>query len=83
MKKNKGILKNELAFFRKEQARFVKDHYGKLVVIVGDKVLGFYDSDLEAYLDTKKKELSKPFLIRKCVPPEEEPTFTLHTLGSI
>ena len=65
-------LETEIAFFKARQSELAQDHHGKFVVIIGESVTGYYDSELEAYMDARKKAGSRMFLIRKCVPPEQE-----------
>ena len=65
-------LDRPLAVFREKQEKFATEHYGKYVVIHKDTVVEFYDEQLDAYLEAKDKFAGGSFLIRKCVPPEEE-----------
>lgn len=79
MKQPAGHLDRELALFKERQLQFARDHYGKLVVIVGDAIEGYYDSELEAYTAARAKFGVRPFLIRRCVPPDEEVRHTFHS----
>ena len=65
-------LERPIAYFKAHQEEFSKDHHGQFVVIHEDSVEGFYDDELEAYLDAKSKFPVGSFLLRSCIRPEEE-----------
>ena len=66
-------LERPLAYFRVHQEEFVKEHYGQFVIIHEDKVEGFFDDELDAYLVAKKKKLPPgSYLLRPCIRREEE-----------
>ena len=52
---------------------------GRFVVIKNQKVLGVYDSDLEAVEETSKTEEMGTFLVQKCVAGDEGLTQTFHS----
>ena len=79
MKQTVGHLDRELALFKERQLQFAQDYYGKLVVIAGDTIEGYYDSELEAYTAARAKFGVRPFLIRRCVPPDQEMHHTFHS----
>ena len=79
MKQTAGHLDRELALFKERQLQLARDYYGKLVVIVGDAIEGYYDSELEAYTAARAKFGVRPLLIRRCVPPDEEVRHTFHS----
>ena len=54
----------------------MKRHGGKYIVIVGEKVVGVFDSDMEAYLQTKKTHDVGTFLIQHCLPGKNSYTQT-------
>ena len=65
-------LARPLALFRRHQEEFARDNHGRYVVIHEDDVEGFYDDQLDAYLEAKAKFPPGSFLVRQCVRPEEE-----------
>jgi len=71
-------LKKEFEF-KKNQDKLVAEHGGKFVVISGGKVIGTYDSELEAYNETQKEHALGTFLIQHCVPGTEGYTKTFHS----
>ena len=66
-------LKKEFRYYLKNENRFIKNHYGKVVVIKGKKELGFYNSDQEAMEKTVKAgHKLGTFLIQACLPGATE-----------
>lgn len=62
------MLKHEFEYFLEHQEELLKSHNGKFLVIKGQKVIGVYDSELEAVEETSKKEKIGTFLVQKCEP---------------
>ena len=71
--KNKSMnaLEKEFKFYLENQASIFAEYGGKYVVIVGDEVVGAYDSMADAYYDSAKKYEPGTFLIQKCTEGEE------------
>ena len=44
----KNPLERELRIFAKHKPEWIEEHQGKFVLIKDDKVLGFFDTELEA-----------------------------------
>lgn len=76
---NRLMLNKELQYFSLHQDRFVQEHAGEYVVIVGEDVIGFYETEIDAYTDAIKNHPLGSFLIRLCVPPSEQPTANFYT----
>ena len=72
-------LEREIEFFKSMQPKLAQDHHGKFVVIRGESIEGFYETELKAYVTMREKMGSEPFLIRECVRPEEEFRHTFHS----
>lgn len=72
-------LEKEIAFFKSIQSELARDHHGLFAVIYGESVKSIHESALKAYMTARKELGSKPFLIRECVPPEEELRYTFHS----
>lgn len=68
------MLEKEFEYFRDHQDEIVKKYEGKYVVIKGGDILGAYDSELDAYLETEENHDPGTFLIQKAEPGED--TFT-------
>lgn len=60
------MLKNEFEYYLKHQKEFVEKYNGKFIAIKNRKVIGAYDTELEAVKETSKKEELGTFLVQKC-----------------
>ena len=72
-------LEREIAFFKSIQSGLAQDHHGLFVVIHGESIEGFYESELKAYAAARKSIGPEPFLIRECIRPEEEFRHKFHS----
>jgi hypothetical protein len=72
-------LENEFKYFKDNQAELVSKFSGRFIVIRGESVVGDYGSELEAYLESKKKYQLGTFLIQHCLPGDEITTQTFHS----
>ena len=70
--RSSDALGQQLAYFREHQSWLAEQHHGKVVVIHGETVVGFFDSDAEAYAAAVKEHNPGSFLIRRCLRLEEE-----------
>ena len=59
-------LEKEYRFYEKHEKELVEKHLGKVVVIVGEEVVGVYDSEAEAYTAEYEKREPGTFLIQQC-----------------
>ncbi len=73
------MLKDEFDFYIKNQEELVGKYKGKFLVIKGQKVIGVYDSEIDAYTRTVEKEELGTFLIQECQPGQENYTQTFRT----
>lgn len=72
-------LEKEFKYYIKNQKELVKKYNGKYIVIKDEKVIGSYDSEIEAIEKTSKTEELGTFLVQKCEPGEESYTQTFHS----
>lgn len=66
-----NLLENEFKFYLDNQASILAKYGGKFVVIVGDEVVGAFDTMAEAYYDSAKKYEPGTFLIQHCTEGED------------
>jgi hypothetical protein len=78
MATRKGLEK-QLEFYIKNQAELLKTYEGKYIVIKNEKILGSYESEMEAYVETIKEHKVGSFLIQLCLPGEDNYTQTFHS----
>ena len=73
------MLEKEFKYYLDNQEELLKKFSGRFIVIKGEEVLGDYDSEVEALLESRKKHEVGTFLIQKCTPGEEDYTETYHS----
>lgn len=73
------MLDKEFKYYLDNQIELVKKYNGKFIVIVGNVVVGVYDSEGEAFLESKKKYEIGTFLIQLCSPGKDSYTQVFHT----
>jgi hypothetical protein len=73
------MLEKEFQFYLKHQDELVKKYEGKCLVIVGEEVVGAYDSEVRAYDEAISRYKKGEFLIQLCSPGEESYTQTYHS----
>jgi hypothetical protein len=74
-----GTLEKEFAYYLKNQKDLVKQHNGKYIVIIGETVVGAYNTEAEALFTTQKSYKLGTFLIQKCTPGKEAYTQTFYS----
>lgn len=72
-------LEKELKYFKENQNELVDEYYGRYIVIKDQKVIGDYDSELEAFESTKQDHEPGTFLIQHCMPGEDVYSETYHS----
>lgn len=73
------VLEKEFKYYLDHQDELVKKYNGKVIVLKDSKVIGTYDSELEAVKETTKKHKLGTFLVQKCEPGTESYTQTYHS----
>jgi hypothetical protein len=76
-----GILKKEFDYYIAHQEEMVEKYNGKVIVLSNQKVIGVYDDDLSALMETQKTQTHKPgtFLIQRVTPGKSGYTQTFHS----
>jgi len=70
------MLEKEFRYYLAHQDELVKKYNGRVLVIIGETVVGDYDDSEEAYLASKENHELGTFLIQKCTPGDE--AYTMH-----
>lgn len=65
------MLEREYAYFKEHRSEFVSRHANEFVVIVGDKVLGFYKTQDEA-LKSVENQPPDSFFVKQCLPADQD-----------
>lgn len=72
-------LEKEFQYYIDNQGELVKEYEGKFIVIKDCKVIGAYDSELEAVETTSEEHKLGTFLVQKCEAGEESFSQTYHS----
>jgi Family of unknown function (DUF5678) len=73
------MLEKEFHFYKEHQTELVEKYNGKFLAIVGEEVVGVYDTQMDAYTETKKQYQPGTFLIQECLPGKSSYTRTFHS----
>lgn len=79
MKTASHLLEHEFKYFVTHQDELVAKYNGKFIVIIGDKVVGSFDTFEGALEDSQKKYKAGTYLIQHCRPGKESYTQTFHS----
>jgi hypothetical protein len=79
MNSNQKMLDKEFKYYLNNQEELVKKYNGKFLVIIGENVVGIYDSFENALIESQDKYTLGTFLIQHCLPGEDNYTQTFHT----
>lgn len=71
------MLEKELEFFIANQERLVQEYRGKTLVIKDQKVVGVYETPLEAYTASMEKYEPGTFMIQPCTEGTDAYTVTI------
>jgi hypothetical protein len=72
-------LEKEFKYYLDHQDEMVKKYNGKYVVIKEDEVIGVYEEELAAVLETQKRHELGTFLVQKVEPGTGAYTQTFHS----
>ena len=75
------MLEIELKYFEINRTGWLKDHYGKFVLIKGEKFLGAFDNQKDALAEGARRFGMQSFLIKKLEEAEELIYIPALTLG--
>lgn len=71
------MLDKEFKYFLSNQAQLVSQYEKKVLVIIGEKVVGVYDNFIDAYTNAQNKYDPGSFMIQLCEPGPEAHTLTI------
>jgi len=73
------MLEKEFKYYLDNQKELLKKYSGRVIVIVGEVVIGDYSTEVEAYTETIKTHKVGTFLLQLCVPGKDSYTQTFHS----
>jgi hypothetical protein len=62
------MLDREFEYYKAHENELVERYKGKFIAIVGEEVVGVFESELTAYQQMKEKYGLGKFLLQHCVP---------------
>ena len=74
-----GTLRKQFDYFLAHHDELVRQFNGKVVVIVGERVEGAFDSELQALTAAQKTHKLGEFLLQRVTPGDEAYTQTFHS----
>ena len=77
------MFKTELQYYKTHKEELLKRHANKYLVIRGDRLLGVYDTDIDAYKAGLEEFGNVAFLIKKVTKEEEVIRFPALVLGVV
>jgi hypothetical protein len=76
------MLDQEFKYFTEHKAELFAQYPGKFIAIVGNDIVGVYDSENEAFIETSKTHALGTFLIKQCDATADSYTQTFHSRAS-
>lgn len=73
------MLDKEFQYYIDNQLKLVKKYNGKYIVIVNNDVVGVYDTEIQAYTESKNEYSLGTFLIQLCKPGKDNYTQAFHS----
>jgi hypothetical protein len=73
------MLEKEFEYYLANQGKLLKKYNNRYLVIVGERVVGDYDTHDDAYFLSQKKHKLGTFLIQKCTKGKGDYTTTIHS----
>ncbi len=75
------MFEKELTYFIENQNDLVKKHEGKVLAIKGEKVVGVYNTPLDAYLKIEENHELGEVMIQPCQEGVKAYTVSIATIG--
>ena len=78
-----NTLQTELQFYEKNKQEYLKLYKGQFVLIKGEKLVGAFTTDAEAYKAGLEQFGNKPFLIKQVLEGDTKVSYPALTVGAI
>ena len=72
-------LDKQFKFHLENQDEFVEQYDGKVIVLENEKVLGSFESELDAVNETRRRHELGTFLVQRVSPGDEAYSVTFHS----
>ena len=77
--KDRHSLEGEFSYYRDNQDEFVARYDGKVIVLKNRRVIGWFDTEMDAVIETRKTHVRGTFLVQRVSQGEEAYTATYHS----
>ena len=74
-----SMLEKEFQYYLQHQEELVQKYNNRFVVIVGQQVVGDYDTFADAVIESQKKYQQGTFLVQRCSEGSKDYSFTYHS----
>lgn len=75
----KTMLDTEFKYYKEHQKELVTKYQNRFIVIVGNEVIGDYNTEIDAYQDASNKYSLGSFLIQQCLDGSDNYTQTFNS----
>ena len=72
-------LKSEFQYYLDHQEEFLKQYAGKVLVIKNYRIIGVFETEIEAIKETSKSHAMGTFLVQKCEPGTDAYSQVFHS----
>ena len=72
-------LRQEFEYYLKHQEELVRKYDGRYVVVKGQEIIGVFEDELKAFIETKKQHPAGTFLVQKVAPGDGAYTQSFHS----
>ena len=73
------MFEKEFQYYIDHQKDLVEKYQNKFIVIIGEEVIGVYDTLFQSIEETEKNHEPGSFFIQECLPGEDNYTITYHS----
>ncbi len=73
------MLDKEYQYYQAHKEELIEQYEGRYVVIVGEKVVGDYETEIEAVVSARKSYEPGTFLVQLCTRDEEAEVMRFHS----
>jgi hypothetical protein len=73
------MLETEYEYYKTHENELLQQYSGKFIAIVGEEVVGVFDSELDGYQEMKKKYPLGKFLLQHILPKKDRIIHRYHS----
>ncbi len=73
------MLEKEYEYYKTHEDELLKRYEGKFIAIVGEEVVGDFDTELAAYTEMKKRYPLGKFLLQHVLPKKDQTIHRYHS----